>query len=165
MRSMDVGCVPAACVTACSAAAGSGQQSLIRSGICDARVRPPGLQEFAMQGFDLQIGNLRCKGSASNQISGSDLQVSSSDMSPGLPRRKQKAKEILIHIQSIYNIFLVGPPSRKGPWPVHLLPPIGPALLVMWLSQDSLAHSLTHAACTPEVRIHIYPPISISRIT
>ena len=27
----------------------------------------------------------------------------------------------------------------------------------MWLNQDSLARSLTHAASTPEVRIHIYP--------
>ena len=35
----------------------------------------------------------------------------------------------------------------------------------MWLNQDSLARSLTHAASTPEVRIHIYPPISISRFT
>ena len=35
----------------------------------------------------------------------------------------------------------------------------------MWLNQDSLARSLTHAASTPEVRIHIYPPISISRTT
>jgi len=35
----------------------------------------------------------------------------------------------------------------------------------MWLNQDSLARSLTHAASTPEVRIHIYPPISISRAT
>ena len=35
----------------------------------------------------------------------------------------------------------------------------------MWLNQDSLAHSLTHAASTPEVRIHIYPLISISRAT
>jgi len=35
----------------------------------------------------------------------------------------------------------------------------------MWLNQDSLAHSLTHAASTTEVRIHIYPPISISRTT
>ena len=35
----------------------------------------------------------------------------------------------------------------------------------MWLNQDSLARSLTHAACTPEVRIHIYPLISISRTT
>ena len=34
----------------------------------------------------------------------------------------------------------------------------------MWLNQDSLARSLTHAA-TPEVRINIYPPISISRTT
>ena len=33
----------------------------------------------------------------------------------------------------------------------------------MWLNQDSLARSLTHAASTLEVRIHIYPPISISR--
>ena len=35
----------------------------------------------------------------------------------------------------------------------------------MWLNQDSLARSLTHATSTPEVRIHIYPPISISRTT
>ena len=35
----------------------------------------------------------------------------------------------------------------------------------MWLNQDSLARSLIHAASTPEVRIHIYPPISISRTT
>ena len=35
----------------------------------------------------------------------------------------------------------------------------------MWLNQDSLARSLTHAASTPKVRIHIYPPISISRTT
>jgi len=35
----------------------------------------------------------------------------------------------------------------------------------MWLNQDSLARSLTHAASTPEVRIYIYPPISISRTT
>jgi len=35
----------------------------------------------------------------------------------------------------------------------------------MWLSQDSLTRSLTHAASTPEVRIHIYPPISIFRTT
>ena len=35
----------------------------------------------------------------------------------------------------------------------------------MWLNQDSLAHSLTHATSTPEVRIHIYPLISISRET
>ena len=35
----------------------------------------------------------------------------------------------------------------------------------MWLSHDSLARSLTHAAYTPEVRIHIYPSISISRTT
>ena len=35
----------------------------------------------------------------------------------------------------------------------------------MWLNQDSLARSLTHAASTLEVRIHIYPPISISRTT
>ena len=35
----------------------------------------------------------------------------------------------------------------------------------MWLNQDSLARSLTHAASTPEVRIHIYPLISISRTT
>ena len=33
----------------------------------------------------------------------------------------------------------------------------------MWLNQDSLARSLTLAASTPEVRIHIYPLISISR--
>ena len=33
----------------------------------------------------------------------------------------------------------------------------------MWLNQDSLARSLTYAASTPEVRIHIYPPISISQ--
>jgi len=35
----------------------------------------------------------------------------------------------------------------------------------MWLNQDSLARSLTHAASTPEVGIHIYPLISISRAT
>jgi len=35
----------------------------------------------------------------------------------------------------------------------------------MWLNQDSLARSLTHAASTPGVCIHIYPPISISRTT
>ena len=35
----------------------------------------------------------------------------------------------------------------------------------MWLNQDSLARSLTHVVSTPEVRIHIYPPISISRTT
>ena len=35
----------------------------------------------------------------------------------------------------------------------------------MWLNQDSLARSLIHAASTPEVRIHIYPSISISRTT
>jgi len=35
----------------------------------------------------------------------------------------------------------------------------------MWLNQDSLARSLTHAASTLEVRIHIYPPISISKAT
>ena len=35
----------------------------------------------------------------------------------------------------------------------------------MWLNQDSLAHSLTPAASTPEVCIHIYPSISISRTT
>ena len=35
----------------------------------------------------------------------------------------------------------------------------------MWLNQDSLARSLTHAASTPGVRIHIYPPIFISRST
>ena len=35
----------------------------------------------------------------------------------------------------------------------------------MWLNQDSLAYSLTYAASTPEVRIHIYPPISISKAT
>jgi len=35
----------------------------------------------------------------------------------------------------------------------------------MWLNQDSLARSLTHVASTPEVRIHIYPLISISRAT
>ena len=35
----------------------------------------------------------------------------------------------------------------------------------MWLNQDSLARSLIHAASTPEVRIHIYPPISMSRTT
>jgi len=35
----------------------------------------------------------------------------------------------------------------------------------MWLNQDSLARSLTHVASTLEVRIHIYPPISISRTT
>ena len=33
----------------------------------------------------------------------------------------------------------------------------------MWLNQDSLARSLIHAAFTPEVRIHIDPPIFISR--
>ena len=33
----------------------------------------------------------------------------------------------------------------------------------MWLNQDSLARSLTHATSTSEVRIHIYPLISISR--
>jgi len=31
----------------------------------------------------------------------------------------------------------------------------------MWLNQDLLARSLSYAASTPEVRIHIYPPISI----
>jgi len=35
----------------------------------------------------------------------------------------------------------------------------------MWLNQDSLARSLTHAATTPGVLIHMYPPISISRTT
>ena len=35
----------------------------------------------------------------------------------------------------------------------------------MWLNQDSLARSLTHAASTPEVRIHIHPLISMSRFT
>ena len=35
----------------------------------------------------------------------------------------------------------------------------------MWLNQDSLARSLTHAASTLEVHIHIYPPIFISRTT
>jgi len=35
----------------------------------------------------------------------------------------------------------------------------------MWINQDSLARSLTHAASTPEVRIHIHPLISISRFT
>jgi len=35
----------------------------------------------------------------------------------------------------------------------------------MWLNQDSLARSLTHAASTPEVCIHIYPSISVSRTT
>ena len=35
----------------------------------------------------------------------------------------------------------------------------------MWLSQDSLTRSLTHATSTSEVRIHIYPSISISRTT
>ena len=35
----------------------------------------------------------------------------------------------------------------------------------MWLNQDSLARSLTHAASTPEVRINIHPLISISRFT
>ena len=35
----------------------------------------------------------------------------------------------------------------------------------MWLNQDSLARSLTHATSTPEVCIHIYPSISISRTT
>ena len=35
----------------------------------------------------------------------------------------------------------------------------------MWLNQDSLARSLIHPASTLEVRIHIYPPISISRTT
>ena len=35
----------------------------------------------------------------------------------------------------------------------------------MWLNQDSLARSLTHAASTLEVRIHIHPSISISRTT
>jgi len=35
----------------------------------------------------------------------------------------------------------------------------------MWLNQDSLARSLTHATYTLEVRIHIYPLISISRAT
>ena len=35
----------------------------------------------------------------------------------------------------------------------------------MWLNQDSLARSLTHAASTLEVRMHIYPLISISRTT
>ena len=35
----------------------------------------------------------------------------------------------------------------------------------MWLSQDSLARSLTYAASTLEVRIHIHPLNSISRTT
>jgi len=35
----------------------------------------------------------------------------------------------------------------------------------MWLNQDSLARSLTHAASTPEVHPHIYPLISISKAT
>jgi len=35
----------------------------------------------------------------------------------------------------------------------------------MWLNQDSLAHLLIHATSTPEVLIHIYPLISISRTT
>ena len=35
----------------------------------------------------------------------------------------------------------------------------------MWLNQDSLARSLIHTASTLEVRIHIYPSISISRTT
>jgi len=35
----------------------------------------------------------------------------------------------------------------------------------MWLNQDSLARSVTHAASTIEVRIHIYPLITISRTT
>ena len=35
----------------------------------------------------------------------------------------------------------------------------------MWLNQDSLARSLTHAASTQEVCIHIYPSIFISRTT
>jgi len=35
----------------------------------------------------------------------------------------------------------------------------------MWLNQDSLACSLTQATSTPEVRIHIYPLISISKAT
>jgi len=35
----------------------------------------------------------------------------------------------------------------------------------MWLNQDPLARSLTHPASTPEVCVHIYPPISISRTT
>ena len=35
----------------------------------------------------------------------------------------------------------------------------------MWLNQDSLARSLTHAASTSEVRIDIYPLIFISRTT
>ena len=35
----------------------------------------------------------------------------------------------------------------------------------MWLNQDSLGRSLTLAASTPEVRIHIYLSISISRTT
>ena len=35
----------------------------------------------------------------------------------------------------------------------------------MWLYQDSLTRSRTHVASTPEVRIHKYPPISISRTT
>ena len=35
----------------------------------------------------------------------------------------------------------------------------------MWLNQDSLARSLTHVASTPQVHIHIYPLISISRAT
>ena len=35
----------------------------------------------------------------------------------------------------------------------------------MWLNQDLLARSLTHAASTLKVRIHIYPLISISIAT
>ena len=35
----------------------------------------------------------------------------------------------------------------------------------MWLNQNSLARSLTHAASTREVRIHIHPLISISKAT
>ena len=42
---------------------------------------------------------------------------------------------------------------------------VDPYELVMWLNQDSLARSLTYAASTSEVCIHIYPPISFSRTT
>ena len=35
----------------------------------------------------------------------------------------------------------------------------------MWLNQDSLARSLTPAPSTLEVRIHVYPLITISRTT
>ena len=35
----------------------------------------------------------------------------------------------------------------------------------MWLSQDSLARSLIHAASTLEVRIHTHPLTSISTAT